>query len=76
MLLGGDHSVAIGSLRGMASVHGPGGAIGEPLRATYSVEPSGLTRMPRGRFPTGIVATTCLVATSTTLMVPLVSLVT
>src|SRR5690349_11209174 len=27
MLLGGDHSVAIGSLRGMASVHGPGGAI-------------------------------------------------
>ena len=27
LLLGGDHSVAIGSLRGMASVHGPGGAI-------------------------------------------------
>ncbi|MCW2928191.1 MAG: rocF [Thermoleophilia bacterium] len=27
MLLGGDHSVAIGSLRGMASVHGRGGAI-------------------------------------------------
>lgn len=27
VLLGGDHSVAIGSLRGMASVKGPGGAI-------------------------------------------------
>jgi arginase len=27
LLLGGDHSVAIGSLRGMASVHGPGGCI-------------------------------------------------
>jgi arginase len=27
VLLGGDHSVAIGSLRGMASVHGPGGCI-------------------------------------------------
>lgn len=27
VLLGGDHSVAIGSLRGMASVHGPGAAI-------------------------------------------------
>jgi arginase len=27
MMLGGDHSVAIGSLRGMASVHGPGAAI-------------------------------------------------
>ncbi|MEO6866716.1 MAG: arginase [Gaiellales bacterium] len=27
LMLGGDHSVAIGSLRGMAHVHGPGGAI-------------------------------------------------
>ena len=27
ILLGGDHSVAIGSLRGMASVHGAGGCI-------------------------------------------------
>jgi arginase len=27
LLLGGDHSVAIGSLRGMASVHGKGGCI-------------------------------------------------
>lgn len=27
LMIGGDHSVAIGSLRGMASVHGPGGAV-------------------------------------------------
>lgn len=27
LTIGGDHSVAIGSIRGMASVHGPGGAI-------------------------------------------------
>lgn len=27
VMLGGDHSVAIATLRGMASVHGPGGAI-------------------------------------------------
>ena len=54
----------------------PGPAIGEPLNATYSVEPSGLTRMPRGRFPTGIVVNTFCAATSMTLMSPLTSLVT
>src|SRR5688500_18672760 len=54
----------------------PGGAIGEPLSATYSVVPSGLNRMPRGRLPTGIVAIVFAAATSTTVMSPLVSLVT
>jgi arginase len=44
MLLGGDHSVAIGSLRGMASVHGPGGAIWIDAHAdlnTPKTSPSG-----------------------------------
>lgn len=44
MLLGGDHSVAIGSLRGMASVHGPGGAVWIDAHAdlnTPSTSPSG-----------------------------------
>ena len=44
MLLGGDHSVAIGSLRGMASVHGPGGAIWIDAHAdvnTPATSPSG-----------------------------------
>src|SRR5688500_11638855 len=54
----------------------PGGAIGEPLSATYSVVPSGLNRMPRGRLPTGIVAIVFAAATSMTVMSPLVSLVT
>src|SRR5688500_2692831 len=36
----------------------PGGAFGDPLSATYTVRPFGLTRIPRGRLPTGIVATT------------------
>ena len=54
----------------------PGGAIGEPLNATNKVVPSGLRRMPRGRLPTGMVATTFCSATSTTLMSPPVSLVT
>ncbi len=36
----------------------PGGAIGDPLSATNSFVPSGLTLMPRGRLPSGIVATT------------------
>jgi arginase len=44
MLLGGDHSVAIGSLRGMASVHGPGAAIWIDAHAdlnTPATSPSG-----------------------------------
>jgi arginase len=36
LLLGGDHSVAIGSLRGMASVHGPGGCIWIDAHADYN----------------------------------------
>ena len=36
----------------------PGGALGEPLSATNSVDPSGLSRIPRGRLPTGNVAIT------------------
>ena len=54
----------------------PGGAIGEPLNATKSRVPSALRRIPRGRLPTGMVATTFWSATSTTLMSPPVSLVT
>ena len=42
----------------------PGGAIGEPLSAIYNVERSGLTLMPRGRLPSGIVAITRRVAVS------------
>jgi arginase len=44
VMLGGDHSVAIGSLRGMASVHGPGGAIWIDAHAdmnTPKTSPSG-----------------------------------
>ena len=44
MLLGGDHSVAIASLRGMASVHGEGGAIWIDAHAdlnTPATSPSG-----------------------------------
>jgi arginase len=44
MMLGGDHSVAIGSLRGMASVHGPGAAIWIDAHAdlnTPGTSPSG-----------------------------------
>ena len=54
----------------------PGGAMGEPLSATNTCDPSRLRRIPRGRLPTGIVATTFCVATSITLMSPLFSLVT
>jgi hypothetical protein len=54
----------------------PGGAIGDPLSATYSVDWSGLTRTPRGRLPSGTVATTCFEATSITVRSPEVSLVT
>lgn len=44
VMLGGDHSVAIGSLRGMASVHGPGGALWIDAHAdlnTPATSPSG-----------------------------------
>src|SRR5688500_8005430 len=54
----------------------PGGAIGEPLNATYRVAPAGLTLMPRGRLPRGIVATTWRVAVSITVRSPEFSLVT
>src|SRR5688572_9882861 len=54
----------------------PGGAIGDPLNATYNVLPSGLTLMPRGRLPSGMVATTFRVAVSITLRSPEFSLVT
>jgi hypothetical protein len=46
------------SAGGSVSSSTPGGAIGDPLSATNSVPPSGLSRMPRGLLPTGIVATT------------------
>jgi arginase len=44
LMIGGDHSVAIGSLRGMASIHGPGGAIWVDAHAdlnTPKTSPSG-----------------------------------
>ncbi|MCB0877661.1 MAG: arginase [Thermoleophilia bacterium] len=44
MMFGGDHSVAIGSIRGMASVHGPGGCIWIDAHAdlnTPKTSPSG-----------------------------------
>ena len=44
LLIGGDHSVAVGSLRGMASVHGPGAAIWIDAHAdlnTPKTSPSG-----------------------------------
>ena len=64
------------SAGGSDSSSTPGGAIGDPLSATYNVEWSGLTRTPRGRLPSGIVATTRSVATSMTLRSPEISLVT
>ena len=54
----------------------PGGAIGDPLSATNTREPSRLRRTPRGRLPTGMVATTFCVATSITLRSPPFSLLT
>src|SRR3954470_1505746 len=54
----------------------PGPAIGEPLSATYSTEPSGASRRPRGRLPTWMVATSCCVPTSMTLRSPPLSLLT
>ena len=42
----------------------PGGALGEPLSATNKDLPSGLTLMPRGRFPTRTVVTTLRVSGS------------
>src|SRR2546428_11703378 len=54
----------------------PGGALGEPLSATYSVFPSGLALMPRGRFPSGAVATTACVDAAMTVRPPDASFVT
>src|SRR5258708_23553466 len=54
----------------------PGPATGDPLSATYSVEWSGLTAIPRGRLPRGIVETTDSVLASMTDRSPDVSLVT
>src|SRR2546422_10130546 len=54
----------------------PGGALGEPLSATYSVFPSGLALMPRGRFPSGAVAMTACVDASMTVRSPDASFVT
>src|SRR5437762_7167556 len=57
-----------------SSTFGP--PIGEPLNATYSSVRSGLATMPRGRLPSGMVATTVLLAASMTERSPPVSLVT
>src|SRR3990170_4598302 len=38
---------------GSVSSSTPGGATGDPLRATNARRPSGLTLIPRGRFPSG-----------------------
>ena len=54
----------------------PGGDGGEPLRATNSRAPSGDTLMPRGRLPSGMVATTSFVPPAITVMSPEYSLVT
>ena len=54
----------------------PGGAGGEPLSATYSDRPSGLTLMPRGRLPSGAVARTVCDTASITVRSPDVSFVT
>ena len=43
-----------------------GGHLGEPLSATNTVRPSWLTRTPRGRVPTGMVATALSVRVSMT----------
>ena len=58
----------------LASIQG--GAGGEPLRATNSRAPSGATLMPRGRLPSGIVATTSFVPPAITVMSPEYSFVT
>ena len=47
-----------------------GGHFGDPLTATNTRAPSGLTRTPRGRFPTGMVATTSRAEVSMTDRVP------
>ena len=54
----------------------PGGAIGDPLSATKSFVPSGLTLMPRGRLPSGMVATTWFVPPSIIVKSPPISFVT
>jgi hypothetical protein len=54
----------------------PGGANGEPLSATYSSFPSALGWIPRGRFPSGIVASTSMRSGSITVKSPEASLVT
>src|SRR5687768_8047359 len=54
----------------------PGGEIGEPLRAIYSSLPPGATRMPRGRLPSGRVATAVFVAGSIRVRSPEISFVT
>ena len=54
----------------------PGGEGGEPLRAMNSRAPSGDTLMPRGRLPSGMVATTSCVPPAITVMSPEYSLVT
>src|SRR5262245_51336660 len=54
----------------------PGGALGDPLSATYSDLPSGDGWIPRGRLPSGAVAITAAVATSITVRLPAASLVT
>src|SRR3954463_3577784 len=56
------------SAGGRSSSRTLGPPIGEPLRATYSVRPSRLTWIPRGRLPTGIVETTLFVPPSMMLM--------
>src|ERR1700724_1902837 len=63
---------------GGGSVFGstPGPAAGEPLSATYSDLPSGLTWMPRGRLPSGAVAITAWVSPLMTVRSPDISLVT
>ncbi len=53
-----------------------GGQRGDPLRATNTVRPSAETRAPRGRVPTGMVATTLSVAVLMTVTSPEPSLVT
>ena len=54
----------------------PGGAGGEPLRATNRRSPAGSTLMPRGRLPRGMVAITSWVPPAMTVRSPEVSLVT
>ena len=54
----------------------PGPALGDPLSATYARVPSGLAAMPRGRLPSGIVATVASVPASMTVRSPDVSFVT